>query len=146
MESQGHQPKRQGKDWAIRCPFHEGDDTPSLHHQPRQSNQFHCFGCDAGGDGDRLGEADCRGCRSATRVEILRRDDAGADVGAGGQAQPAKRNTAAEARSCPLAARRRPASELLRPGARSYYRQTLEGWSPRRRTTWRSRGLKKCAS
>ncbi len=29
LESQGHQLKKQGKDYITRCPFHE-DDTPSL--------------------------------------------------------------------------------------------------------------------
>lgn len=44
VESQGYKPQRQGKDFAIRCPFHEGDDTPSLIISPK-SNLFHCFGC-----------------------------------------------------------------------------------------------------
>ena len=35
VEGQGYQPKRQGKDWAIRCPFHDGDDTPSLIISPK---------------------------------------------------------------------------------------------------------------
>ena len=48
VESQGHEPKKQGKDWAIRCPFHEDDDTPSLIISP-DKNLFHCFGCDAAG-------------------------------------------------------------------------------------------------
>jgi DNA primase catalytic core len=39
---------KQGKDLACRCPFHEGDDTPSLIVTPA-SNLWHCFGCDAGG-------------------------------------------------------------------------------------------------
>ncbi|MEZ5307880.1 MAG: CHC2 zinc finger domain-containing protein [Pyrinomonadaceae bacterium] len=30
VESQGYRPQKQGKDWAIRCPFHDGDDTPSV--------------------------------------------------------------------------------------------------------------------
>lgn len=47
-ESQGHQPKKQGKDWAIRYPFHDRDDTPSLIISPK-SNLFRCFGCDAAG-------------------------------------------------------------------------------------------------
>ena len=63
---------RQGKDVAIRCPFHEGDDTPSLIISPA-SNLFHCFACEAagsvidgvmktrGGFGDRLGDEDARG-------------------------------------------------------------------------------------
>ncbi|MEJ2445725.1 MAG: CHC2 zinc finger domain-containing protein [Exilibacterium sp.] len=48
VESQGHQPKKQGKDYAIRCPFHEGDNTPSLIISPK-SNLYHCFGCDTAG-------------------------------------------------------------------------------------------------
>jgi hypothetical protein len=28
LESQGHRLVKQGKDWACRCPWHEGDDTP----------------------------------------------------------------------------------------------------------------------
>jgi DNA primase len=72
VESQGHAVTRQGKDAAIRCPFHEGDDTPSLVISP-VSNLFHCFACEAagsvidgvmktrGGFGDRLGDEDARG-------------------------------------------------------------------------------------
>lgn len=47
-QGQGYKPTRQGKDWAIACPFHEGDDTPSLIISPK-SNLFHCFGCEAAG-------------------------------------------------------------------------------------------------
>src|SRR6185437_1844132 len=31
-----------------RCPWHEGDETPSCIVTPK-SNLWHCFGCDAGG-------------------------------------------------------------------------------------------------
>ena len=48
VEAQGHTLRRQGKDVAIRCPFHEGDDTPSLVISPA-SNLFHCFACEAAG-------------------------------------------------------------------------------------------------
>ncbi len=48
VESQGYQPKKQGKDYAISCPFHEGDNTPSLIISPK-SNLYHCFGCNAAG-------------------------------------------------------------------------------------------------
>ncbi|MEJ2419755.1 MAG: DNA primase [Exilibacterium sp.] len=48
IESQGYQPKKQGKDYALSCPFHEGDNTPSLIISPK-SNLYHCFGCDAAG-------------------------------------------------------------------------------------------------
>ncbi len=47
IETQGYRPKKQGKDYALHCPFHE-DDTPSLIITPK-SNLFHCFGCDAAG-------------------------------------------------------------------------------------------------
>ena len=48
VEDQGYQPKRQGKDYAIRCPFHKDDNTPSLIISPK-SNLYHCFGCGAAG-------------------------------------------------------------------------------------------------
>jgi DNA primase len=48
LESQGHRLVRQGKDWACRCPWHEGDDTPSCVVTVK-TNLWHCFGCDAGG-------------------------------------------------------------------------------------------------
>ena len=48
IESQGHTPKRQGKDWVMRCPFHD-DKTPSLVISPA-SNLWHCLGaCGVGG-------------------------------------------------------------------------------------------------
>ena len=48
VESQGHQPKRQGKDWVMTCPFHD-DKTPSLVISP-ESNLWHCLGaCGVGG-------------------------------------------------------------------------------------------------
>jgi DNA primase len=48
LEGQGHRLVKQGKDWACRCPWHEGDDTPSCV-ITLASNLWHCFGCDAGG-------------------------------------------------------------------------------------------------
>jgi DNA primase catalytic core len=48
IEVSGMQLIRQGKDWACRCPWHEGDDTPSCVITPA-TNLWHCFGCDAGG-------------------------------------------------------------------------------------------------
>ena len=47
VESQGHQPKKQGKDYVISCPFHD-EDTPSLIITP-DKNLFNCFGCGASG-------------------------------------------------------------------------------------------------
>jgi DNA primase catalytic core len=48
IEGQGHRLISQGKDLACRCPWHEGDDTPSCIVSPK-TNLWHCFGCDAGG-------------------------------------------------------------------------------------------------
>jgi DNA primase len=48
IEAQGVKLISQGKDLACRCPWHEGDDTPSCIVSP-VTNLWHCFGCDAGG-------------------------------------------------------------------------------------------------
>jgi DNA primase len=48
IEGQGIVLVSQGKDLACRCPWHEGDDTPSCVISPK-TNLWHCFGCDAGG-------------------------------------------------------------------------------------------------
>jgi DNA primase catalytic core len=48
IEAQGYKLVVQGKDLACRCPWHEGDDTPSCIVSPK-TNLWHCFGCDAGG-------------------------------------------------------------------------------------------------
>ncbi|HEX5418373.1 MAG TPA: CHC2 zinc finger domain-containing protein, partial [Gammaproteobacteria bacterium] len=48
IEGQGHKLTTQGKDLACRCPWHDGDETPSCIVSPK-TNLWHCFGCDAGG-------------------------------------------------------------------------------------------------
>ena len=99
IESQGHELVRRGKDWVMRCVFHE-DATPSLV-ITESKNLYHCFGCGAGGsvldwvmktqgvslphavqllkhgaplDGDRVGVA-----RSSTRPLPSLADDAADD-------------------------------------------------------------------
>ncbi|MGS2724928.1 CHC2 zinc finger domain-containing protein [Porticoccus sp. GXU_MW_L64] len=47
IESQGYEPVKQGKDYAICCPFHE-EKTASLIISP-STNLFNCFGCGAAG-------------------------------------------------------------------------------------------------
>jgi DNA primase len=47
VEGQGFHPRKQGKDYVIRCPFHD-EKTPSLIISPK-SNLFNCFGCGAAG-------------------------------------------------------------------------------------------------
>lgn len=46
MRRDGHEPRRIGSRWAVRCPFHE-EKTPSCTVTDRR---FHCFGCGAGSD------------------------------------------------------------------------------------------------
>jgi DNA primase len=48
IEGAGHVLVRQGKDLALRCPLHAGDDTPSCVVTPAK-NVWHCFGCGRGG-------------------------------------------------------------------------------------------------
>jgi DNA primase len=47
IESQGHELKKRGRDWVMRCVFHE-EDTPSLA-VSEAKNVYHCFGCNASG-------------------------------------------------------------------------------------------------
>jgi DNA primase catalytic core len=47
IESQGHTLQKRGKDWAMRCIFHE-DATASLV-VTEAKNLYHCFGCNAAG-------------------------------------------------------------------------------------------------
>lgn len=44
---QTEQLHRKGNNYFIKCPFHSGDNTPSLCINP-VSNKWHCFGCGAG--------------------------------------------------------------------------------------------------
>ena len=43
IESQGHTLTKRGKDWVMRCVFHE-EETPSLSIS-ESKNLYHCFGC-----------------------------------------------------------------------------------------------------
>ncbi|MFM0741449.1 CHC2 zinc finger domain-containing protein [Paraburkholderia xenovorans] len=45
--SQGHELKKRGRDWVMRCVFHE-EDTPRLS-VSEAKNVYHCFGCNASG-------------------------------------------------------------------------------------------------
>ena len=47
VKRQGYEVKKQGKDYAIRCPFHD-DKTPLMMISP-DKNVFNCFGCGASG-------------------------------------------------------------------------------------------------
>jgi len=47
VRGQGYELKKQGKDYAVLCPFHE-EKTPSMMISPAK-NVYHCFGCGAKG-------------------------------------------------------------------------------------------------
>lgn len=132
IESQGYRPVRQGKDYAICCPFHENDDTPSLIISP-QSNLFHCFGCDAAGSViDWVMQT--RGVSFRFACEILQ-NDTGLVVGNG--TQTLKQNTVTKL-PAPLNIE---ASDLeaLR-NVINYYHQSLKQ-SPQALAYLESRGL-----
>lgn len=48
----GLEPKKTGKNWMLRCPFH-ADDTASLSINP-EAQLWNCFACEAGGDAIRF--------------------------------------------------------------------------------------------
>ena len=48
IEAAGIELKKSGRDLLAQCPFHAGDDTPSLVVTPSK-NLWHCFGCGAAG-------------------------------------------------------------------------------------------------
>lgn len=77
VESDGHTLKRIGKDLACTCPFHEGDNEPSLIVSP-DKNLFHCFACGAAGSPiDWVMKR--RGVAFRRAVELLRAEAGGID-------------------------------------------------------------------
>ena len=81
---------KQGKDFALCCPFHE-DKTPSCVISPK-SNLFNCFGCGAGGSViDWVMKTQGVSFRHA--VELLKNDIAAASSSLVANTEPAKRAT-----------------------------------------------------
>lgn len=131
VESQGYKPTRQGKDFAIRCPFHEGDDTPSLIISPK-SNLFHCFGCETAGSViDWVMRTQGLSFRHA--VEVLRED-----AGLVTEAKAVKRGSTTKL-AAPLASNADQQTALRQ--VIDYYHQTLKQ-SPEALDYLESRGLK----
>ena len=131
VESQGHQPKKQGKDYVMRCPFHE-DDTPSLVISPRK-NLYHCFGCGAAGTVIDW-TMKTQGLSFRHAVELLREGD----VSVMANDKPVKRNTAHK-HPQPLSAS--PDKQATLKRVIDYYHQTLKQ-SPEALEYLESRGLK----
>ncbi len=85
IESQGYTPVKQGKDYAVCCPFHE-EKTASCIISPK-SNLFNCFGCGAAGSViDWVMKT--QGVSFRLACEILQKD-----VGIVTEAKPVKRST-----------------------------------------------------
>jgi DNA primase catalytic core len=90
-EASGLELKKGGKDWLGRCPFHEGDNTPSLVVSPAK-NLWHCFGCGAaGGPIDWVMKT--RGVSFRHAVELLREGLPSSAAGQAAEAAPIKRTT-----------------------------------------------------
>jgi len=117
VEAQGHQPKKQGKDYVISCPFHE-EDTPSMVISPK-NNLFHCFGCgEAGSVIDWVMKT--RGVSFRFACEILQ-EDAGLVAESG--TQTVAQNTTTKL-ATPLAANA--SKQQAIQGVMDYYHQTLK--------------------
>jgi len=93
VESQGYKPKRQGKDYVIRCPFHE-DNTPSLVISPA-NNLYHCFGCGAAGSVIDW-TMKTQGLSFRHAVELLKSGDIVPVAAGQASTKPVKRNTTAK--------------------------------------------------
>lgn len=130
VESQGHAPKRQGKDWVMTCPFH-ADKTPSLVISP-DSNLWHCLGaCGVGGSViDWVMKT--QGVSFRYACEILQHD-----VGLAATATPVKRTTAKKLPS-PLVAEA--GDQVLLHQVVDYYHATLKQ-SPEALAYLKQRGL-----
>jgi len=132
VESQGYQPKKQGNDYVIKCPFHE-EDTASLVISPK-NNLFHCFGCGAAGSViDWVMKT--RGVSFRFACEILM-EDAGL-VAESESVKPVSRNTATKL-STPLSTNADNQTALN--NVLDYYHQTLKQ-SPEALEYLQSRGL-----
>jgi DNA primase len=90
IEGQGYRLISQGKDLACRCPWHEGDDTPSCVVSPK-TNLWHCFGCNAGGSViDWVMRAHKVSFRHACELLAKQHPLLGSAEAENGQAQPKK--------------------------------------------------------
>jgi DNA primase len=119
VESQGYKLQKQGKDFALCCPFHE-DKTPSCVITPK-SNLFNCFGCGAGGSViDWVMKTQGVSFRHA--VELLKNDIAAITSSSVANVEPVKKTTVPKL-AAPVSADVND-QELLREVV-NYYHETL---------------------
>jgi len=144
IEAQGHRLTSQGKDLACRCPWHEGDETPSCIVTPK-TNLWHCFGCGAGGT---VIDWVMRSHRISFRhaCELLLKEHpalaAGASDGAVGSAPKLSQGKLRQAQSfeLPEDADQAAADQLLLDQVIDFYHETLKG-SPEALAYLEKRGL-----
>ncbi len=118
-ESQGYALVKQGKDFALCCPFH-ADKTPSCVITPK-SNLFNCFGCGAGGSViDWIMKTQGVSFRHA--VELLKNDVAAVTSSSVANAGPVKKTTVPKL-AAPVSVDAND-QELLREVV-NYYHETL---------------------
>jgi DNA primase len=120
-ESQGYVLVKQGKDFALCCPFHS-DKTPSCVITPK-SNLFNCFGCGAGGSViDWVMKTQGVSFRHA--AELLKNDVAAVTSSSVANAEPVKKTTVPKL-AAPVSADADD-QELLREVVNYYHRTLLQ--------------------
>ena len=132
VEAAGIELKKQGKDYATRCPFHD-EATPSLIVTPTK-NLFHCFGCGAaGGPIDWLMKFDKLSFRAA--VERLR-----SELGLGTTPAPAAPLATGKFKAAPLPLAADADGQAAMRQVLDYYHETLKQ-SPEALAYLQARGL-----
>lgn len=141
IEGQGHQLTSQGKDLACRCPWHEGDDTPSCIVSPK-TNLWHCFGCDAGGSViDWVMRSHKVSFRHACELLTKEHPSLAAAVGAGGSKKLSQAKLR-QAQSFAVPAAEAAADQVLLDQVIDFYHATLKA-SPEALVYLDRRGLGK---
>jgi DNA primase len=132
VEAAGIELRKQGKDYAGRCPFH-ADGTPSLIVTPSK-NLFHCFGCEAaGGPVDWLMKFDKLSFRAA--VERLR-----SELGLGTTPAPSAPLATGKFKAAPLPLAADADGQAAMRQVLDYYHETLKQ-SPEALAYLQARGL-----
>jgi DNA primase catalytic core len=132
IEASGLALKKQGKDYACACPFHD-EATPSLIVTPTK-NLFHCFGCgSAGGPIDWLMKFDKLSFRAA--VERLR-----SELGLGTTPAPAAPLATGKFKAAPLPLAADADGQAAMRQVLDYYHETLKQ-SPEALAYLQARGL-----
>jgi DNA primase len=127
IEGQGYRLISQGKDLACRCPWHEGDDTPSCVVSPK-TNLWHCFGCNAGGTViDWVMRSHKVSFRHACELLLKEHPSLAAFGASSGPAPKLSAGKLRSAQSFQLPAGEADADQVLLDQVIEFYHQTLKG-------------------